>query len=127
MKYLYFVSIYITSLGSQVGFIYIGHLMKMKMLNRFKPEFYYQCRAIGQTVIFRITGENMKDNSLPFLDCAVSLGRDGNLSIEVYRKPTHTEQYLLFDSHHPLKHELGVIWTLQDRAHPQTQRENRRK
>ena len=41
---------------------------------------------------------------------------DRNLSIEVYRKPTHTDQYLRFDSHHPLEHKLGVIKTLQHRA-----------
>ena len=40
----------------------------------------------------------------------------GTLSITVYRKPTHTEQYPQFDSHHPLIHKLGVIRTLQYRA-----------
>lgn len=48
--------------------------------------------------------------------------RDGELNLEVYRKPTHTDhQYLLFDSHHPLEHKLGVIRILlQHRAqkHP---------
>ncbi|KAI8515581.1 hypothetical protein Bbelb_063940 [Branchiostoma belcheri] len=41
---------------------------------------------------------------------------DGNLRFEVYRKPTHTDQYLAFDSHHPLEHKLAVIKTLFHRA-----------
>ena len=41
---------------------------------------------------------------------------DRNLSIEVDRKPTHTDQYLRFDSHHPLEHKMSVIKTLQHRA-----------
>ena len=32
-----------------------------------------------------------KNNYLPLLDCVVSLDKDGNLSIEVYRKLTHTQ------------------------------------
>ena len=36
--------------------------------------------------------------------------------IEVFRKPPHTGQYLLLDSHHPLELRLGVIRTLNHRA-----------
>lgn len=43
-------------------------------------------------------------------------GVGGSLKIEVYRKPTHTDQYLLFDSHHPHEHKLGVIITLHHQA-----------
>ena len=50
------------------------------------------------------------------MDCAAKMEDDRNLSIEVYRKPTHTDQYLRFDSHHPLEHKLWVIKTLQHRA-----------
>lgn len=55
----------------------------------------------------KFTREDTKDNSLPFLDCAVQIEENGNLNIEVYRKSTHTNQYLLFDSHHPLEYKLG--------------------
>lgn len=35
----------------------------------------------------------------------------GELDIEVYRKATYTDHSLLSDSHHPMEHELEVIWT----------------
>ena len=76
----------------------------------------------------KFTREDVKDNVLAFLDCAVHLETDGSLCIEVYRKPTHTDQYLQFDSHHPLQHKLGVIRTLNHRAESvPTKKEGREK
>ena len=41
---------------------------------------------------------------------------DGSLSSTVYRKPTHTDLYLWWDSHHTLLSKYSVIGTLHHRA-----------
>ena len=41
---------------------------------------------------------------------------DGKIDVKIYRKPTHTDQYLHFSSNHPVQHKLGVIRTLYHRA-----------
>ena len=63
----------------------------------------------------KFTREIEENNSIAMLDTQIH--RDGDkLSFSVYRKPTHTDQYLQFDSHQPLEHKLGVIRTLTHRA-----------
>ena len=54
--------------------------------------------------------------AMPFLDILVTPGRDGSLNTSVYRKPTHTDLYLQWDSHHTLTAKYSVIGTLQHRA-----------
>ena len=44
--------------------------------------------------------DNKEDGASPFLDTNVKPEADSKLSITVYRKPTHTDQYLKWDSHH---------------------------
>ena len=58
----------------------------------------------------------MKDERLLFLDLNVYRTDDGNLETDVYRKPTHTNKYLAFDSHHPICHKKSVKKTLFMRA-----------
>ena len=60
--------------------------------------------------------DNKDDGSIPFLDTIVKPEADGTLSITVYRKPTHTDQYLQWDSHHHLSAKFSVIHTLSHRA-----------
>lgn len=51
----------------------------------------------------KFTLEEVKDNSPASFDCVVCKEEDIRLKVEVYRKPTHTEQYLL--SRHPQQHK----------------------
>ena len=65
----------------------------------------------------RFTVEDKKeDGSISFLDTIVKPEADGTLFIIVYRKPTHTDQYLQWDSHHHLSAKFSVIQTLSHRA-----------
>ena len=59
---------------------------------------------------------NKEDGAIPFLDTIVKPEADGTLSITVYRKPTHMDQYLQWDSHHYLWAKFSVIHTLSHRA-----------
>jgi len=76
--------------------------------------FFAHLNKIDNNIKF--TQEGLADNKLPFLDCLVSVNQDRSLSVSVFRKPTHTDQYLQFDSNHPLVQKLGVVNTLYHRA-----------
>jgi len=53
---------------------------------------------------------------LPFLDLLLIRTDNDGLKFLVYRKPTHTDQYLNFSSHHLTEHKLSVIKTLMDKS-----------
>ena len=62
------------------------------------------------------TVEEESENSLAFLDVNVIRQPDGSTVTSVYRKPTYTDQYLHYFSHHPLCCKLGIVRTLTKRA-----------
>ena len=64
----------------------------------------------------KFTREVETDEKLPFLDTCVHRGEHGRLFTDIYRKPTHTDQYLDFTSDHPLSTKIGVARTLMARA-----------
>ena len=64
----------------------------------------------------QFTVERETDGKLPFLDTYVQRTTHGKLETLVYRKPTHTDKYLSFNSHHPRSHKRSVVTTLFQRA-----------
>ena len=53
---------------------------------------------------------------MPFLDILIRPNEDRSLSTTVYRKLTHTDLYLQWDSHHTLPSIYSVIGTLHHRT-----------
>ena len=80
-----------------------------------KQGFLQHINSVDPVIRFTVE-DNKEDGSIPFLDTIVKPEVDGSLSITVYRKPTHTDQYLQWDSHHHLSAKFSVIQTLSHRA-----------
>jgi hypothetical protein len=57
----------------------------------------------------KFTYEKEHEGTIPFLDTLIVRKPDGTVKLLVYRKATHTDQYLNFTSHHPIHHKLGVV------------------
>ena len=70
----------------------------------------------SQQPTIRFTMETENDNKIAFLDASVSREPDGRLTTSVYRKPTHTDQYLAYDSHHPHSVKRGIVKCLYAQA-----------
>ena len=50
------------------------------------------------------------------MDTSVTINEDGSLNTRVYRKPTHTDLYLQWDSHHSIAAKYSVINTIHHRT-----------
>ena len=70
----------------------------------------------SQQPTIRFTMEIEKDNTIPLLDKSVSRDSNGLLTTTVSRMPTHTDQYLAYDPHHPQSVKRGIVKCLYDRA-----------
>ena len=69
-------------------------------------DFHHHANSISPNIKFTLELED--NSSLAFLDVRVNRTVNCKLWTTIYQKPTHTDRYLQFDSHHPLHQKLAV-------------------
>ena len=71
---------------------------------------------VDNTENITFTFEEEKLGPITMLDIQLTRKKDGRMKVKVYRKKTHTNQYLSFSSHHPwtVYDKLGVVQTILD-------------
>ena len=60
----------------------------------------------------QFTYESATDNTLLFLDCLIEIDNEESLQTKLYRKKTHTGQYMHYTSNQPEHVKVGTIKTL---------------
>ena len=82
---------------------------------KLKNEFFQHINSLEDNIKF--TAETTKaDWSMSLLDTSVTPRSGGSLETKVYRKPTHTNQYLQWHRHHAINNKYSIISTLPHRA-----------
>ena len=76
---------------------------------QFIEEFRAHLNSIDPHVQF--TYEVEQEGDISFLDTKTTRQTDGSIVVTVYRKPTNTDKYLDFDSHHQVQHKRAVAQT----------------
>ena len=73
-----------------------------------KTKFLEHLNTIDSNIHFT-SEECIKDGSMHFLDILITPKEGGSLSTTMYRKPTHTDLYLQWDSNHTVSSKYSVI------------------
>ena len=76
--------------------------------------FFHHINNLHQNVKF--TMEEESNGELAFLDTLLKRN-NGEISVLVYRKPTHTDQYLHYSSHHQTSCKESAVSSLFNRAY----------
>ena len=83
--------------------------------------FHSHLNNLRKFIQFTIKRE--QDNSLPFLDVLVT--KEGNhTTTSIYKKKTHTDQYLHYESYHHPRIKSGIMSCLRTRAERLCQEDN---
>ena len=80
-----------------------------------KESFLQHLNSVDDNIHFTCE-EPRADGSIAFLDMLITPDENGRLNTSVYRKETHTDQYLHWDSHHSISSKYSVVGTLFHRA-----------
>ena len=80
-----------------------------------REEFLQHLNSVDKNIQFTAE-EPGPEGALPFLDILIKPDQEGRLHTTVYRKPTHTDQYLHWDSLHPVSSKYSVVGTFHHRA-----------
>ena len=86
------------------------------VINRAEHSQDLLCHINNQDPHIQFTVEPTQQSSLPFLDTLVTIEPDNTFSTTVYRKPTHTDQYLHWDSNHHITAKQSLYNTLAYRS-----------
>ena len=70
-------------------------------------EFHNHINNIEASIKF--STEHETNNSIPFLDVCVTREASGGLMTKIYKKPTHTNRYLNFNSAHSMSQKQGLV------------------
>ena len=92
---------------------YVNNVISMVSKNEVE-NLLNNLNSVEPSIQFTVEHEN--DGQLSFLDLNIYRKDKGLLETGVYRKPTDTDKYLAFDSHHPICHKTSVTNTLFMRA-----------
>ena len=95
-------------------FRFVGDFFVIKQ-EAHKQLFLDHINSLDPAIKFTVEG-NQENRAISFLDTLVKPEADNSISISVYRKPTHTDQHLQWDSCHNLAAKYSVIGTLTHRA-----------
>ena len=80
-----------------------------------KDAFLEHINSIDDNIHFTVEYPR-EDGSIAFLDMLITPDEDGRLNSTVYRKPSDTDQYLHWDSHHTITSKYNMIGNLCHRA-----------
>ena len=80
-----------------------------------KDTFLQHLNSTDDNINFTCEDAN-EDGSIAFLVMLITPDENGRLNTSVYRKETHTDQYLHWDSHHAITSKYSVVGTLFHRA-----------
>ena len=65
--------------------------------------------TIDKLEFIKVMYEEVTDGKLPFRDTFIAKKEDDAGKLLVYRKPTHTDQNLIYKSHHPAIKNLVLL------------------